>query len=120
MFAHDDAKLIMDAFGRLNFVGVLLDSVKQIPSDLRQAQPAGMHPLPPLAIRLTKLEIPIVLAYHNAFLALILRICQTRIGATQVLHGGLFLAVQESQIFSSDPDVGLGKCLHNAGNYIAY
>jgi nuclear pore complex protein Nup205 len=41
---HDDAKLIMDAFGRLNFIGVLLDSVKQIPSDLRQTQPAGMEP----------------------------------------------------------------------------
>jgi nuclear pore complex protein Nup205 len=39
--AADDAKLILDPLDRLNFVGIMVDSVKQIPSDLRQAAPAG-------------------------------------------------------------------------------
>lgn len=37
----EDPKLIFDPLDRLNFVGIMVDSVKQIPSDLRQAAPAG-------------------------------------------------------------------------------
>jgi nuclear pore complex protein Nup205 len=40
----DEAKLILEPLDRLNFVGIMVDSVKQIPGDLRQAVPAGKCP----------------------------------------------------------------------------
>jgi nuclear pore complex protein Nup205 len=47
-------------------------------------------------------------AYHNACLALLLRISQSRAGAILVFNAGIFPAVEESEIFMVDPDVGLG------------
>lgn len=42
VFALDDAKFILGRFDKLNFIGILVDVVKQIPTDLREAQPSGM------------------------------------------------------------------------------
>lgn len=39
--AVDEPKLILDALDRLNFIGLMTDSVKQIPTDLRHVAPAG-------------------------------------------------------------------------------
>jgi nuclear pore complex protein Nup205 len=108
----DAPRLILDGLDRLNFVAILVDSIKQIPVDLRQAQPAGKfdkiaHPLFHADIYT---EIPLVLGYHNACLALLLRLAQSRGGSISVFNAGLFVAVRESEIFSADPDVGLGKC----------
>jgi nuclear pore complex protein Nup205 len=41
VFALDDARFILNRFDKLNFIGVLVDMVKQIPTDLREAQPVG-------------------------------------------------------------------------------
>ncbi|OCK80455.1 hypothetical protein K432DRAFT_434748 [Lepidopterella palustris CBS 459.81] len=87
-----DSKYMMEAFIRLNFVGVLVDNIKHIPQDLRTASVS---------------EIPLLLSYYDASLALLLRICQTRLGAAHVLNAGLFQSIRESQIFSADPDIGL-------------
>lgn len=57
-------------------------------------------------------EVSLLLAYYDAGLALLLRVCQTRLGAAHVLNAGLFQAIHESQIFSADPDIGLGKALY--------
>lgn len=90
--ATDAPRLLLDGLDRLNFVAILVDSIKQIPVDLRQAPPSG---------------ISLVLGYHNACLALLLRLSQTRGGSISVFNAGLFPAVRESEIFSADPDVGL-------------
>jgi nuclear pore complex protein Nup205 len=55
------------------------------------------------------LDVPIIVAYHNACLAVVLRIAQTRPGAVLIFNGGIFSAVEESEIFAMDPDVGLGE-----------
>lgn len=50
------------------------------------------------------------LSYVNTKLALLLQISQTRFGATTVLNAGLFQAIRESGIFSTDPDIGISTC----------
>lgn len=42
VFALNDSKFILSRFDKLNFIGILVDVVKQIPTDLREAQPVGM------------------------------------------------------------------------------
>lgn len=54
-------------------------------------------------------DIPMLLAYYNTTLALLLRIANSRGGAGSVFNAGLFLSVRESLLFSIDPDIGLGK-----------
>ena len=55
------------------------------------------------------IEMPSFLSYYTALLTTLLRIARTRLGASQILHSGLFQAVRDSQLFSADPDVGFGK-----------
>ncbi|KAF2667226.1 hypothetical protein BT63DRAFT_333234 [Microthyrium microscopicum] len=90
--AIDDPKLILSGLESVNFVAICVDCIRRIPVDLREAAPE---------------DVPLVFGYHNACLALLVRIAQTRPGAVQVLNAGLFSAVEDSQIFSTDPDVGL-------------
>ena len=54
-------------------------------------------------------DIPMLLAYYNTTLALLLRIANARGGAGYVFNAGLFPSVRESLLFSIDPDIGLGK-----------
>jgi nuclear pore complex protein Nup205 len=106
----EDPKLILDPLDRLNFVGIMVDSIKQIPNDLRQAVPAGKLTIQLVTVpNLTYLETQMVLGYHNACLALLLRMAQTRNGSIQVFNAGYFGAVRDSEIFATDPDIGIGK-----------
>jgi len=50
---------------------------------------------------------PWCFAYHNACLALLLRMAQSRNGSIKILNAGFFSAVRDSEIFATDPDVGL-------------
>ncbi|KAK3059467.1 hypothetical protein LTS18_010810 [Coniosporium uncinatum] len=89
---REGSRYVIDAFGRLNFIGVIVDSIKSIPYELRNTNHS---------------DIPALLAFYTALLALLLRISQTRLGATHVVNAGLFPAIRTSQIFSADPDIGL-------------
>jgi nuclear pore complex protein Nup205 len=86
------SKALLETFVALNFIGVLVDNLKHIPSELNAA--AAPH-------------VPALLASYDASLALLLRICQSRLGAAYVLNAGLFLALRDSRIFAVDPDIGL-------------
>lgn len=44
---REDSKYMIESFGRLNFVGVLVDGIKAIPQDLREAKAAGKSRLLP-------------------------------------------------------------------------
>ncbi|PSN65951.1 hypothetical protein BS50DRAFT_401890 [Corynespora cassiicola Philippines] len=90
--ARQESKYILEAFVSLNFIGVLVDNIKHIPNELKAAAAP---------------QIPMLLAYYESSLSLLLRICQTRLGATYVLNAGLFSAIRESSIFDVDPDIGL-------------
>jgi nuclear pore complex protein Nup205 len=89
---RQSSKYILESFVSLNFVGVLIDNIKHIPDELRAA--AAPH-------------VPVLLSYYDASLALLLRTCQSRLGAAHVLNAGLFPAIRDSGIFAVDPDIGL-------------
>lgn len=89
---RQQSKYILETFVTLNFVGVLVDNLKHIPEELRIAAAP---------------QVTALLSYYDAVLALLLRICQSRLGAAYVLNAGLFLSIRDSQIFSVDPDIGL-------------
>lgn len=57
------------------------------------------------------LETSQLLMFYEAQLALLEQLAQTRVGAMHVLEAGLFEAVKESQLFATDPDIGLGRIL---------
>ncbi|EME85487.1 uncharacterized protein MYCFIDRAFT_124, partial [Pseudocercospora fijiensis CIRAD86] len=52
-------------------------------------------------------ETVITLAFYHTALALLLRLCQTSDGTALVLNSGLFATIEESRLFSTDPDIGL-------------
>ena len=89
---RQSSKYILESFVSLNFVGVLVDNIKHIPEELRAAAAP---------------QIPVLFSYYDASLALLLRTCQSRLGAAYVLNAGLFPAIRDSQIFAVDPDIGL-------------
>lgn len=89
---RQQSKYILESFVSLNFVGVLVDNIKHIPEELHTAAAP---------------QVIALLSYYDASLALLLRVCQSRLGAAYVLNAGLFPAVRESGIFSIDPDIGL-------------
>jgi len=109
---------ILECFNRSNFVGVLVDSIKLIPQELTRASDTGT-----VGTSLNcyenrgcssfnqkfSVDMPSFLSYYTALLTVLLRIARTRLGASQILHSGLFQAVRDSQLFSADPDVGFGR-----------
>lgn len=90
--ARQPSKYILDSFVSLNFIGVLVDNIKHMPEELKVA------PAP---------QVPVLLSYYDASLSLLLRICQSRVGAGYVLNAGLFSSIREARIFDVDPDIGL-------------
>jgi nuclear pore complex protein Nup205 len=89
---RQQSKYVLETFVTLNFVGVLVDNLKHIPEELRAAAAP---------------QVTALMSYYDASLALLLRICQSRLGAAYVLNAGLFPSIRDSQIFAVDPDIGL-------------
>ena len=48
-----------------------------------------------------------MLAYFHTALALLLNLCSTADGTQLILNSGFLTAVSDSQLFSTDPDIGL-------------
>ena len=80
---------IVDTLNRLNFIGILVDSLKDMMSQGLDDRAGQRHS-------------------HDAKLALLLQLCQTRDGAKHVLHANLFRAVELSGLFSVDPELQIG------------
>ncbi|KAF2744995.1 hypothetical protein M011DRAFT_470011 [Sporormia fimetaria CBS 119925] len=89
---RQESKYILETFVALNFIGVLVDNIKHIPKELQAAAAP---------------QIPMLLQNYEASLALLLRICQSRLGSAYVLNAGLFQAIRQSGIFRVDADLGL-------------
>lgn len=87
--ADDDAAVI-DTLNRLNFIGVLVDSLKSVLSDWLAIIDEGN----------VSAE-----QYARAKLALLLQLCQTRAGAKFVLQANLFRALELSGVFAADPEL---------------
>jgi nuclear pore complex protein Nup205 len=104
--AEDDAHII-DALNRLNFIGVLVDSLKTILADwlsvnaaLRSSAGTASEPptIDPTAARTAE-------QYLRAKLALLQQIAQTRQGAKHVVQANLFRAIDVSGAFAADPEL---------------
>jgi nuclear pore complex protein Nup205 len=82
---------ILRALMKLNFVPVLIDSsIGSVAAAFSSED-----------------ELTAVLAFIHTSLALLLRLCQTPEGTQLVLNSGLFQAVDDSHLFSTDPDLGM-------------
>ncbi|EPE10353.1 nuclear pore complex subunit [Ophiostoma piceae UAMH 11346] len=81
---------VVEALNRLNFIGVLVDSLKSTLQD-------GLA-----IIQSGRKELRLAL---DAKLALLLQLCQTRDGAKYTLHANLFRAIELSGLFSADPEL---------------
>jgi nuclear pore complex protein Nup205 len=77
---------------KYNFIGVLIDVIKGIAAELQTISAS---------------DIPLLLSYYEASFAVLVRIAQTRLGATHLLNAGIFRAVSDSGLFTVDPDLGL-------------
>jgi nuclear pore complex protein Nup205 len=105
----EESKYVLESFGRLNFVGVLVDGIKGMPQELRDAEGKLSHPSSSSTpLTLTSIsDVQTTISYYTSALTLLLRLSQTRHGATALLNAGLFPSIRASALFSTDPDIGL-------------
>ncbi|KAH6654796.1 nucleoporin Nup186/Nup192/Nup205 [Truncatella angustata] len=87
---HESDNYVVDMLNRLNFIGILVDSLRTLMEDWIQVNGSGNSDL---------------LHYMNAKLALLLQLCQTRDGAKNVLHANLFRSLETSGLFAADPEL---------------
>ncbi|KAI1484096.1 nucleoporin Nup186/Nup192/Nup205 [Daldinia eschscholtzii] len=85
---HDN--FVVEALNRLNFIGILVDSLRGILVEWEEVDRTGDSDQQ---------------NYLNAKLALLLQLCQTREGAKYVLHANLFRTIEQSGLFSVDPEL---------------
>lgn len=84
---------LLKALTKLNFVPVLTDiTISSVATSFRAPENGDLSS---------------TLAYFHTSLALLLSFSETVDGAQLVLNSGLFPAVADSRLFSTDPDVGL-------------
>ncbi|PGH34975.1 Cullin 4 [[Emmonsia] crescens] len=89
---QQSSSLLIDLIARSNYLAMFVDVVGAIPSEFRNA-PAS--------------ETSGLLVYYDAHLSLLQQLSQSRVGAERILDAGLFQAVKESQLFATDPDIGI-------------
>lgn len=83
---------ILRSLTKLNFLPVLIDtSISSISSTFNS----------------TEIDLVMTLSYIHAALAMLLRVAQTQEGVQLILNSSFFSAVEESRLFSTDPDIGL-------------
>ncbi|KAI1417662.1 nucleoporin Nup186/Nup192/Nup205 [Hypoxylon sp. FL1857] len=87
---QENDNFVVEALNRLNFIGILVDSLRGVLAEWETANRTGD---------------PDQENYLNAKLALLLQLCQTRVGAKNVLHANLFRAIEQSGLFSVDPEL---------------
>ncbi|MCJ1358576.1 MAG: hypothetical protein MMC33_008576 [Icmadophila ericetorum] len=87
----ENSTFMIDSLVRTNFIVVLVESIRDIPDELRQADPT---------------DISLLFSYYKIKFALLLTISQTRAGASQVMNAGFFTSVRGSKLFLIDPDLG--------------
>ncbi|KAK3902052.1 nucleoporin Nup186/Nup192/Nup205 [Staphylotrichum tortipilum] len=99
--SDDETHQIIDALNRLNFIGILVDSLKTILADwLAAVAPPSLPPqtLPDQNQQQTE-------NYLTAKLALLLQIAQTRPGAKYILQANLFHVLDLARVFAADPEL---------------
>ncbi|KAI1116020.1 nucleoporin Nup186/Nup192/Nup205 [Nemania sp. NC0429] len=108
---------VVEALNRLNFIGVVVDSLRGVLQEWAGISRSGKHEGPeasPMQWVMRKLITPLHPCrvgnpddqnYLNSKLVLLLQLCQTGQGAKYVLHANIFRAVEESELFKVDPEL---------------
>ncbi|KAI0396873.1 nucleoporin Nup186/Nup192/Nup205 [Xylariaceae sp. FL0594] len=86
----EDDNYVVETLNKLNFVGVLVDSLRGVLEEWVEINHDGDADK---------------LSAFNAKLALLLQLCQTCQGAKYVLHANLFRTVEQCGLFSVDPEL---------------
>jgi nuclear pore complex protein Nup205 len=116
--ANDEhSSYIIDSLNRINFVKVLVDSLQDMPAELEATSPSGLSYNFFCQALLTHPDIPSLFTYYMTKLSLLLRLSQSRAGASCLLSTNLFEVVRESRLFSIDPDLGLGMAQVTSGRH---
>ncbi|KAI0148496.1 nucleoporin Nup186/Nup192/Nup205 [Xylariaceae sp. FL1272] len=89
---QDKSNYVVEALNRLNFIGILVDSLKDVLAEWLETGQTGD---------------PDYQSYLDAKLALLLQLCQTRDGAKYVLHANIFRTVEASGLFAADPELSV-------------
>lgn len=93
VFQVAKSSYVINSLTRMNFTSVVVDSIRGIADDF-QDQGQGQ-------------DLSTLLSYVHTSLAVLLRASQSPDGATAILESGLFSAIRDSQLFATDPDIGL-------------
>ncbi|KAI1437715.1 nucleoporin Nup186/Nup192/Nup205 [Xylaria sp. CBS 124048] len=87
---EEDDNYVVETLNRLNFIGILVDSLRDVLQEWIGASHAGNSEYQ---------------NYLDAKLALLLQLCQTREGAKHVLHANIFRTIEQSKLFAVDPEL---------------
>ncbi|KAI1771337.1 nucleoporin Nup186/Nup192/Nup205 [Hypoxylon cercidicola] len=87
---QENNNFVVEALNRLNFIGLLVDSLRSVLAEWEAVNNQGDQNQE---------------NYLRAKLTLLLQLCQTREGAKNVLHANLFSAIEQSGLFSVDPEL---------------
>ncbi|PHH78159.1 hypothetical protein CDD82_3177 [Ophiocordyceps australis] len=88
--SYENDDYVIETLSRLNFIGILVDSLRNIMTDWHRVFKSGnadqQH-------------------FEEARLALLLQIAQSRTGAKYLVYGNLFRTLETSGLFSADPEL---------------
>lgn len=85
---------VVETLNRLNFIGVVVDTLRGIMQEWQEVFARGTTDQR---------------NHQNARLALLLQLAQTRSGAKYILYANVFRAVEQSGLFSADPELQVDK-----------
>ena len=104
---------VVETLNKLNFIGILVDSLRDIMQEWHNIQRNGKSHVSYRSdgLRGAVTDYDSGLAeqrtYENTRLTLLLTLAQTRSGAKYILHANLFRALETSGLFSADPELQL-------------
>ena len=87
---HEGDEHVVETLNRLNFIGVVVDTLRGIMQEWQEVFAQGNSDQR---------------NHQNARLALLLQLAQTRSGAKYILYANVFRAVEQSGLFSADPEL---------------
>ncbi|KAK5989151.1 Nuclear pore protein [Cladobotryum mycophilum] len=90
MDSHEGETYVVETLNRLNFIGILIDSLRNIMQEWHDVYSSG-H---------TDQQ-----NYQNSRLAIILQLAQSRTGAKHILYSNLFRSIENSGLFAADPEL---------------
>lgn len=109
---EESSNYLLNLLDGSNFVLVLVETIQEIPQELRETNAQGRPHFRLLIISLLNYgispDILLLLSYYESKFSLLLSIAQSREGAIKVMNCGLFQSIRASGLFSVDPDIGIG------------